>query len=517
MFKITNPYSRGRYTLKDKLYRVFTKMVIPIILRLPKINLRFISILKLQLKHNMKNRSRSVVPPNGVGINFLGITASELVPMENINDFRAGMKRLLKIFRPKNFFSTNSPERIDSFCDTVEVNIHGRSWHNLGTMGFDKNSSLGNFIQLAHISASHISSSLIVVHFELYPSDEFKSEIDTLIKKEMQDDLTFKPKLKTFFKMWGTHSFSAVTHKQQRIEDLILELKWRFLSEINKHFKMHFYENDQPAPSIEVYKLDQTECALSKENNHAFYKSVGLGHSDFNDISIDGVWKLHYKERDRIDNSLKISCNSLMPMTLGNDLEGEILHRVSFFATHALPILVIRSFTNGLSKKIASYRNSIFKSIQKNKKYAKILKQRFELERDLQILSRIKSEYEDEDFKWAKVEMVEEFVQLTPSDTRFQKYTWIDSIVDMTSRLINETFKHSNAISKIFDDYLQLRTVEINLKLQKRTIRLTVITVVLTVITIVLAIIALYLTYFQIMMSQKNFGDLINGLKVFFK
>ncbi|MGA3854629.1 hypothetical protein ACPCW1_17260 [Bacillus pumilus] len=494
MIDLKNPYSRNRLSLKERFNKRFTDFSIPFIKKISldedwkaksKYIPKVLESARINIRAMERGKSSTTEMPQGVDLDLLSVYVAEYIPIENIDTLNKGLKKLIEDYPSK--FQHGQAERIDEFCTQVKKSIRGGRWSNFGSINFTKGEKITEFVEKVHIHGTHLSSSSIILQFVIKPSDTFLSEFKKIIEIDITGEFSFNLSLKRIFKSWGGKSLSDDIIKNQKLEDLIIELKWRTMNEISKYFPLFFTNNVLIPPSIEVYKLNQTSSVFRQnedEKRSLFWRSLGMD-SLFKDISKDGYWQLFYdgSEPYNIDSSLKITCNSLIKRKQTYySLEFQIVHMLEEFANLILPTMVMKEYTEATSRKLAIQQSNTFSSIQKEKpKYHKLINIRYELERNLQILKRFKNEIGDNYFNRvkAKVNKIAEFEPSYPQYTRNKSTT--EMIIDNTKYSIDKTSEHSQNFAKMIDDTVQLLEIKTNNSLRKRSFGLSIITVILSV------------------------------------
>ncbi|TDL70420.1 hypothetical protein E2R58_15175 [Paenibacillus amylolyticus] len=497
--KITNPYSKNRFSRIDKFQRYLTGKL---------------SLLKLKERNNHDFLSSiywgtretgissdSVSIPDDTQVELLTVTVAELISVEELADMKDGMKKLISLYRPSPFYF-NDPNQIDEFYNKVTTDIHGRRWSLLGNIKFKENTDIGDYIEHVQIQASQVSSSIIVLIFQIHPSKIYLSEFDNVIKKNVQEERILRPKLKGLFKFWGSTTEFPETVKNRIVEDHILELKWKFFSEISKYLPTFFHENELVSPSVLLYKIKQED--RSEDSSNLFWDSIGLPQSVLSYKNyVHDQWNL-IAELDRsLDDSIKITCNSENnPESEFSSIESQIIYEGDYFIRELLPVLAIRKYTLFISEQIANFRISTFKSISNKKvNYKNIIYLRSTIERKGYMLNRIKDEFNPDSLKRR---LIRSSFEWAPTNTEIISTPFHEFIVNNTLYLINETFKHSESLVKTLDSTVEILTLQTNFSIQRKT-------VMLTIVTIILAIVAIYLTYYQI--SENTPTDLLNFIK----
>ncbi|MFD1863478.1 hypothetical protein [Planococcus chinensis] len=535
--KLKNPYSRNRLNLKEKFNRKFTDFVVPHIKKISldedwKVKSKYIPKVlesaRISIKGLERDKTDTVEPPQDIDVDFLSIYVAEYIPIENVDKLNKGLKKLVKNYPSP--FNHGQTERIDEFCTSVKKSIRAGRWSNFGSIDFTKEREISGFVKSITIQGTHLSSSSIILQFVINPSDNFINNYKELIKSDIKEGFSFDLNLKNLFKFWGGKSLSYDIVKNQMVEDLIMELKWRTMKEINKYFPMYFTKNKLIPPSIEVYKLDQSSCIFKYDENElrsSFWNSVGMD-SHLSDISKDGYWKLFTEGRKPyfIDSSIKVTCNSAIKQEpMFHSLNFQIVYMTERFANLLLPIMVMREYAVNTSEKVAMQQNKTFLSIQKAKpKYHKLINIRYELERDLQILKRFKNEIGSNYFNRVKSE-IKKVMDFEPSNPKYVDISAVEMIVDNTNYIIDKTYDHSQNFAKIIDDTVQLLEIKTNNSLRRRSFGLTITTVGLTIITVTLSLAATIFAgmslFYQLNDDRRNemmslFNPIVDIWKYFF-
>lgn len=504
--KINNPYSQNRYTFKERMERKFTELVIPLIRYIPmsdKIHFdskpKYIPGSIFRIRRHMKYRENHKIwdnsKPSYMDIDLLSVYVSEYIPIENIDNLEKGLLKIFKEHKPVSY-AYNDPSQIKTFCNEVRQSIYGGRWSTFGHIAIDKDSELYNYVKHIEIHATQISSSSIILGFNISPSEPYLNIYKSEMRRNIEEETTLHPSVKKFFTFWGSRTIPGDAAKEKKIEDLLLELKWRTLKEMGKYLEMYFISNKIIFPSIEVYKIQQDFSEIKlKKNESQFLSSIGLRESYYHDKSKDGYWDIYGGDTtDKIDSSVKITCNSHLPgEPYYSTHDFQIEDSVREFADNLLPILVMRNYTMNLSENIAIQQKEIFSSIKKSKpNYKKLINIRYDLETNLQLLKRFKSEISDDVYKQFKYIIKNSIGEFEPVNRNSKDKVWSEIIVENTKFMIEKTFTHSQNLSKIIDDTVKLLEIKTNNSLRKKTFSLTIFTVILSLIATAFAGLSLY-------------------------
>ena len=497
--KITNPYSKNRFSRIDKFQRYLTRKLSHLKLK-ERSGHDFLSSIYLATS-GTELSDYNVSIPDDSHVELLTINVAELISVEELANMKDGIKKLMSLYPPS--FNTNDPNRIDDFYEKIANDIHGRRWSQLGNIKFEENTDIGNYVYHIEFQASQVTSSIIVLLFQIRPAQLFLTNIDNIINSNIKQERILRPKLKRIFKFWGIETEFPETIKNRLLEDHILELKWRLFSLIRKYLPTFFHENRVVSPSVLLYKVKQGSSSLEGKDN-LFWESIGLPQSYLNSSTYAcDTWLLRADLDDGLDDSIIMTCDSEIELDSGySSIDSEIIYKGDNFIREVLPVLAVRKYTRFMSKQIATFRISTFKSITIKKiNYKNIIRLRSIIEKKGYMLNRIRDEFNQE---YLKMRLRRSSFEWKPMNTDFNSKSFNDFIVDSTTHHINETFKHSESLVKTLDSTVEILTLQTNFSIQRKT-------VMLTIVTIILAVVAIYLTYYQI--SENTPADLFNSLK----
>lgn len=432
--------------------------------------------------------------PQDIDLELVSLYVAEYIPIENVDNLNKGLKRLIKDHPYPHQYGQG--EHVEQFCSEVKKSIRGGRWSNFGFVDFSKNKNVSDFVKHMHIQGTHLSSSSIILQFIITPSDKLTNEYKDLVKSEITGGHSFDFRLKNFLKFWNNSSPSEDILKNQMLEDLMIELKWRIMKESQKYFPLYFTSNSLIPPSIELYQVNQTSCVFKEPENKkgsSFWHSIGMD-THMSDISKDGYWQLfNGREFYLIDSSLKVTCNSkIKSKAMFNSMKSQITYTVNEFAELLLPIMVMREYAIDLSERIAMQENKTFSSIKREKpKYSKLINIRYELERNWHILKRFKNEIDDDYYNRVKLK-VNKLTELESSRSKRHKTSATELFIDNTNYIVNQTYEYSQHFARIIDDTVQLLEIKTNHSSRNWSFSLSIITIVLSLAATIFAGLSLF-------------------------
>lgn len=530
--KITNPYSKNRFTKIERIDRKITTLLKPILRKYintmdiqnlhyekrPKYIMKSFHQVAYHIKQqeeyekkkleNGETSRRLNAKPLDIDMKLNCIFMSDLIVVENLNDFKRGIKKVFdKINKNEGFFTYYDPVHVNRFCDSVERNINGGTWSNLGYLKINETHKLNEFAKYIEVYTTHISSSFIILGLNVYPSEKFLEIFNNRLEANYPPDDVIQIRPKKFMRFWKHTTYSYTSKKEIEIEDLKLELKWNILKFFNRYFKLYLSTQNIIVPSIESYELSKDKCDIQdRYNEDNFFSSLKMRQGFNRELSKDGYWEIYNSDyRDSADLSLKVTCNSLLTKKdMFRDLESEIIFRINEYGKLILPILIINSYLKNLSIKLANERQIVFRYLNKNKnKHKKIINARFKLEKEIQILKRLKNEFNDKKFESIVNEISDEIGEYErPSSRREESNS--EMIVYNTKFMLDNVNKYSSDFANILDDRIELLEIQTNNSIRKRSFTVAIISTFLTLIAMVIAMLSLYVSIVGLDDSEKD-------------
>lgn len=491
--KITNPYSKKRFTLVEKFDRKITKILSPIfkyyikkygvygmdIDKKPKYILSSFHHVAYFMKREeeyllFKERNGQALEPlismpSYIDLNLNVIFVSDLIQIENLTEFKKGLKKIFKEYNKSNsIFNRYDPENIDKFCEDVYKSLSGGEWSPIGKIEIDDEKSISLFVESIDVQVTHISSSFIVLGLTIYPSKSFLKEFKEIMIKHYQPEKIIKIRKEKFATQWKYVTLNRTSVKEKILEDYKLEIKWRVLKLFNKYIKLYLTNKKMIMPSIESFIITRDRCELNnlsreRYDEKLFFKSIMFNDHLIKDISDDGFTEIYnpfYSSGQ--DFSLKIVNNDRMPIdSMYNNIEQQITDNIDNFSKMLLPIMVINIYTDNLSNRFAKERKYLYTSFSKFKRYKTLLKIRSELEKEIQFLKRINNEFTEETIDRVASVITEEIGEFVVIDNP-KHPTSIEMITKHAKVQLNKVTMYSQEITNLLDDLIKILEIKNN-------------------------------------------------------
>ena len=533
--KITNPYSKNRFTKTERIDRKITTILKPLLKKYidnieigtldyekhPKYIIKSFHKVAYNMKQHEEYKKKKEkegedarglnAKPLDIDIKLNCIFMSELIIVENLNDFKKGIKKIFeKINKNAGFFTYYDPENVNSFCDSVEQNLNGEIWSNLGYLEISESHKLYEFAKYIEVYVTHISSSFIILGLNVYPSEKFLEIFNDKLETNYPPDDVIKIRPKKFTHFWNHTTYSETSKKEIEIEDLKLELKWKVLKFFNQYFELYLSTQSMIVPSIESYELTKDRSNLEgfREgyNETNFFSSLKMKRGFERELSKDGYWEIYYSNyRYSADLSLKVTCNSMFQKKqMFQDLESEIISRINEYGKLILPVLIINSYLKNLSKKLAKERQLIFRFLNKNKnRHKEIINTRFKLEKEIQVLKRLKNEFNNAKFESIAKRVANEIGEFDRPDFKM-KVSNSEIIIDNTNSMLETVYKYASDFARTLDDRIELLEIQTNNSIRKSSFTVTIISAFITLLAMIIAALSLYVSIMGLDVNKKN-------------
>ncbi len=452
-----------------------------------------------------------------VVVDFNNMIVLELVEKEYLDDFKSGISKLLKKNKLKNSLLFNNVDRIRDFIDEVSTSYNIGGWSKLGYINFPDDNTLSNNIDYVEICALHFSPSLIAIYFNIKVTKNYIEEINNILLSNIKAQRLFSmPRIKNLFKykIWGSGVISKDETKNILIVDIITELKYRVLKEVNRYMPLYFTANNILAPSLEVFN---TNINHNAKDNHHCWNSLGIDNY-LGDLDVNGEWGLFLnKYKYNSDNfnfaNYKLIFNVKTVESIYHDKEHYMFLLSSDIVKEIYPVLLQDTYINHYEKCFSKLRNKIYKVIGKrNISYRKLLKYRYKYEIDIKMFKRLYREFNNKRFDKVLERFSKEVIDF---NSKFRKHKAINLIYKSTLERFSILDADIEEIRNIIYQNTELATMKMNYKLSSKNLILTIITVTASTISVLIGLKAIGVTLD--LMKVSKIDSLMNFIKSVFR
>lgn len=280
----------------------------------------------------------------------------------------------------------------------------------------------------------------------------------------------------------GGESKPEDEYKKTKINNLLIEIKFRFLKEMNRYVPLYFHETNVLAPSIEIFEGRNLKDEKNTEPLLEYY-GICRGEHILYDSNDNYEFYATFLNDLASSNTIKILSNSGQIDGLFSD---SYLLRTLEEALGEL--MSINTLINRVDEKLAALKIDFANLIHKRHiSYDKFIKLRFQLENMSNMLYVIKKEITESVFD-ANLMICCTIFNIKEEDVSECLFNFIKKLVESQLKKILDKIKQSN---NMIDGFLSIYALSSDKKLSRKTVFLSWLTVILTIFTI-------YLTYKQI-------------------
>lgn len=342
--------------------------------------------------------------------NLTDIVIMEIVSKEDISYVKRGMDRLIKRNLSHKFWGISTQnERIHDSLDRFDDMIaDGKSWSKTTIFDFENNSELRKKIEYFEIDFRNLSSSYMVMEIRLHISDDNKTEIQQLIKenyeeKEISISKHYVQNKKSTGAILGVgvnYGPDSSTLKNKRLKQEIYNLKLEALEYIGKFIPLFFYKHNHMPTSLNIFDTDFELIDLdnvSKPFIHSMGIDLNYGFLIRNEIMLfnNTGFGLH-TQKEEMDyiillNSSAVSSEDAKSIGFSSKY-NYLYHNLKDYIFYLYVIFILNDVGEYYEDNISSYRNRINECKMDKKALQKLLKIKYEFERDFYLLNKLKEE-----------------------------------------------------------------------------------------------------------------------------
>jgi len=333
------------------------------------------------------------------------IIVAELIPVERIQVLEAGLQKLLYKHPRKPGGPYYQEDYLNEYISRKKSGLTRGAWTIVGDYRLLKTNPLEKYIDSVEIEVSDISSSIALLTFKLEITKYFNEILNDIYDADIKD----KPKLIPpqydsilNFRRWGVQGAFPEKIKSEQVADKLSNLKKIFLSQINQYIPCYFKGKDVFPPSLEIYKANNGICDLMLR-----YHDIGKV-PYYYDADKTEAWSLfqtmsiypHDNEHPR----LKLICN-IAKVTEDEekgycDDDVYIMYGNQEFVRSIIQVIALDSFLHCFEKKLNAHSNYVYKKIENKLKSNEMLRFKFNLQKEANLVTRFYNELTDKEFKY---------------------------------------------------------------------------------------------------------------------
>lgn len=366
--------------------------------------------------------------PDGHFLELHEIVTSDLVFREDMESLKKGIKRLLKVYGGGSRFLPFYSTSLKDTCAKIEkMDPTLTSWYEglkCGVFEFH-GKRLRETIDYYSVSIRNINTSFLSLEFRIHITDEKKRELENLINTNYHDKKGFMIKSLSYKKNGGaresySHSFySDDKLKADMIYEWISQVEWEFYEEIRKFIPILLHKSGIMPPRIELYYTDIDY----RDNDRFFWDSIGI--SFFQGQFIDESQKMFFEtslsgryEHSETDSRLMyIIKDDGIDIGQLKSVKDYAYHHMDDFAKEYFKFLFLRVLTREAGAVVVKYKRRLDRIKLKKDKLRKLLKLRYQFERQMDAFAR-----------YAREDIWERSIRTL----RYEIYQKSDAMIEMT-------------------------------------------------------------------------------------
>lgn len=408
----------------------------------------------------------------------------DYLPKEDLPKFVKELKKFVHRNKITSFGITCSREDIDKI-DNFGQYYDGQAFRDILSVSLGKNKKLQQSCSEVVVSLYNLSATFLLVKYRVCITKEFNDKIAEVCRKKYSGDSRVSRQLNIPWyavNKFGRKYYTGDNVRQEKIYNMISQLKWQILKEIRKTFSVHFWNDGIFTPTFETYS---TNIRPSNEHsNLKFWNSISFGMIADYAPRYNACVCWNYRNGINGGNRLAAFCG-------GNYAEDDYLPEiVRLEISNIYGVYLTASTIEFVAERDIAICNKKISRVIRKAKTASVLKVRVAVERKLYFCYRFISEFSGKSIDYDDVEAFRnEF---------YQKDSISSKNLEGISKSIKETKLQIDNILKLLNDAAEYRSSESNIKLQWMMMTVTVLSLIAA-------------------LSGINNGDVMDGVKNLFE
>lgn len=409
-----------------------------------------------------------------------------MLPKEDLENYENGILKFKNICK-KNTMPFDISTVEENF-NKMKNNAFGEAFYNIGHFNILNGNSLYKWVDSLQIVLSEFENYFIVI-YQLNINKSTNNEIQEILNSSVSIPPVFKKDNGLIYLLGGEFSQTIKT----AIKNLVLEIKYKFITEMKKYVPVFFHNHELISPSLEVYESDCIKDSLLRDVWGVNLKDIDFCKKEkvVCDISV-------YNEMHRKNRYLMLyDKTQIADLTFLNDAFNSYPVQLAEF-------FILSEFRHHIKANILKHQRNSNKLLHKKVSASKLMEFKLKTLKDIFIYKRFVDSVIKHENLLLKKDYFKDFENRAPS--QFGKnnnsacYLWQEDLLSsykFYKKQIEDLFI-------LFDDNLKIVESSSNMKLIKHTL---IITIVSFVISTGISIITLLLT------NQEAVQKIIDCLK----
>lgn len=409
-------------------------------------------------------------------INFEYLYLYDILPKEDIYEFQNGLIKYSDVC--KHVIGVADEISINrSFRDMANHNYR-HSTHNLQYFVISDSMSSYKWIENIHVLFEEYSDSFYLITYRLklkeLATNELKIILNSLV---IYEPLFIKTKNKK--KLLAINNHFLPFSRQKALNELILEIEYNFINELNKYVPCFFHRHNLVAPSLGIYLIDD----LEKAKSHNELKFIVNFKADEYDISKDNNLMVNFSYFGEFTS---YSCFANKDFVQKQDYALETL---DIYFSHLAEYYIFNTLKPVIEKSIILNQRKLNKLVAHSRSASKLLKAKIATLKELNIYKRlISANQKFEDSPYIN-DYMNDFENSNKSHLFYKDYrNAFHSQIDEIKEVYKNFDAQIGSLYQFYDDSLKSIESSTNIRLVRITLILTAITLLATIITILISL-----------------------------
>jgi hypothetical protein len=498
---------------RDRLRAEVAQRFLDLAERFPQIDWQAARTLRI-IKENQKARSEEAYTssraPEGASLSLRAFRLFEAFHLESFGQLYDGLVKLLP-----RLLNHPSYREFRSDFDRQSQSLSGSSWQKLGYIVRDEIPSLVRFevyrrisdlpaeVSIIEVELHRILPSIYTVSFDVHLSDSARERLAQINDRHYLPKLRFHSLLP--FKRLGrtihisgwslSNSEDEMSHK---ICEWLDELRHRVEKCLGPYLSGYFRSHNVGAfarlPAIEIYSLSgapQDKEAYNKwaQDAHFWLDPFGLSqtHLTYSNESLSFSWPRERRQRGMWPHRLVVMREAFLQSVntemYGDDENAAIMHETKYTLNELTRPIVLTQYLQSIEKNIEKIRALAVGSMTSSRRLRTYLNQSGNIQRQSHLLDRLSLEFIQEKRLFEHGMKNLGALQFTfPGDEPLKLN---DAAVSSIEARINFLKDQLTYVREAFSDFLALRSMVVNYRLQWYVLWLTVIATFAAIMSVI--------------------------------
>ena len=399
----------------------------------------------------------------------------DILPKEDIYKYREGIIEYSKSCAHLPGVADESYLN-DSFNNMAAHNYH-HSFHNLRYFVLNDKMLSFKWISDIYIKFEQYGESFYLITYRLKLNEKTTKELKSITTSlVLYDPVFFKLNDKRRISASGNHILSF--NRRRAIKDLLLEIEYCFISELNKFVPCFLHRRDIIAPTLGVYKVDGLDDIQKDKMAMMMFDFSSCDYDKSKDSSIIVNFRLLGENE---------SYASLINSSFIEE-ESALSYLDSYFSPLA-EYFVFHSLTPVIEKLIIKNQQKLNKLVTCKSSASKLLKAKIDTLRELNIFKRLITANQKRSTNPFLDDYINEFENCYKECSLIKQYKNSFLLKSEEMKLKYKDFESQiNSLYEFYDDNLKAVESSTNIRLVRLTLILTAITLLATLFTILISL-----------------------------